>query len=151
VKKSILGVLVLFAMVGCTYTANINGEIKSDSNFAKLPQEVEKFNTCLTKQTPDSCKTFLAEEDKVITGMQAVVDILPELPQYLSKFGAITWDAPIGSTSEVEDENLYIITGSSTMDGEKVYVKYDFVQQSGVLKLYGVFLSKTPLVASFAQ
>ncbi|GEM_PF-5240366 len=149
--KLLVVAFALLALAGCTFTASVGGEIKTDSNFAKLPKAVETFNTCIAKQEPTTCQSFLAKEDQVISNMQPVIDVLPQLPQYVQQFGAFTWDAPKGQNTEVTDENLYILTGKTTMGANTIYARYDFVQQSGDLKLYGVIFNSNPIDAAFDQ
>lgn len=143
---------VSFVLLPMSLNARVvqpNGDITSDPVFSQLPKAAESINACLSTRPVEVCKSsYLAKEDKVISGIQVVHDVFPKLPPYTKTFRQISWEQPLGALSTVKGEDLYVLTGSVNDTYGKVwYLRYRFVMQAGQLKLYGIAFSPTKLKA----
>jgi len=125
------------------------GKIQTDSNFQKLSQVALAFNECLRTQAFDNCKSFLAENDEVIKGIEIVESLLPKLPFIVKHFkGEITWLSPKGRESTVDQEHLYSLLGKTAMKtGQTFYLRYLIVFQKGKLKIYGIDFEGKPIMS----
>lgn len=145
-RHHLIFALALLALAGCDRIGQ-SGDAGPDPNLGKLAERVAELHQCLNAQATD-CERYLAQDDGVISGMESVRKILPQLSQHTRRFAAIAWDEPKLQTSGVAGENLYVITGTTALvGGEKVYLRYMLVQQTGELKFFGISLSGQPLAA----
>ncbi len=145
-RHHLIFTLALLALAGCDRIGQ-SGDAGTDPNLGKLAERVAELHQCLDAPAPD-CERYLAQDDGVISGMASVKRILPQLPQHTRRFAAITWDDPKFQASGVAGENLYVITGATALaGGDKVYLRYLLVQQTGELKFFGITLSGQPLAA----
>ncbi|MBI2335439.1 MAG: hypothetical protein HYU97_01570 [Deltaproteobacteria bacterium] len=121
-------------------------EIVADSNFKKLPKIAEEFNRCLKKETDTTqCSGFIAKNDDIISGIEAVHQILPEFAKLTRDYKPFKWETTKGKSSGAPEQPLYILAGSGQdKQGNAGYVFYRFVQQNDELKIYGIYFSTTP-------